>query len=479
MIGANLLLRDVEIGGLPHRDVRIRRGVIAEIDIDLRGHEEVVEGNGGALIPGLIDHHAHLLASAAATASVDVGPGAVASPSAFVRALRAADAAQPEAKCLRACGYHETVAGSLTRGVLDAIVPSRPLRVQHATGSLWVLNSAALRVVTGAEPLPDCVERDAAGEATGRVWRGDTWLRARIGAEPPDLRALSARLARAGVTGICDASATTDDATASLIAQAVRDGDVCQRLLLMSAAELAPSPDDAFTVGPVKILLDDGDLPDFGELAARVTLAHAWRRNAAIHCVTAGELAFALAAFETAGVRPGDRIEHGGIVHDIAVARIAELGLTVVTQPGFIAERGDRYLSEVPSDDHASLYRCATLLAAGVKVAGSTDAPYTTGDAWAAIRAAVSRRTHAGRVVGKSECISPARALQLFLGSFADPGGPPRRVETGAPADLCLLDRPLRDALREPHADHVAATIIGGRVVHARRPVVKYAEATT
>ena len=24
-------------------------------------------------------------------------------------------------------------------------------------------------------------------------------------------------------------------------------------------------------------------------------------------------------------------------------------------------------------------------------------------------------------------------------GSFADPGGPPRRVETGAPADLCLL----------------------------------------
>ena len=32
----------------------------------------------------------------------------------------------------------------------------------------------------------------------------------------------------------------------------------------------------------------------------------------------------------------------------------------------------------------------------------------------------------------------------------------------GAPADLCLLDVPLRTALLEPSSGHVAATIAGG-----------------
>ena len=51
-----------------------------------------------------------------------------------------------------------------------------------------------------------------------------------------------------------------------------------------------------------------------------------------------------------------------------------------------------------------------------------------------------------------------------------DPGGAPRRVEVGAPADLCLLDRPLTDVLADPSADHVRATWIGGRVVHGDEP---------
>jgi hypothetical protein len=37
----------------------------------------------------------------------------------------------------------------------------------------------------------------------------------------------------------------------------------------------------------------------------------------------------------------------------------------------------------------------------------------------------------------------------------------------GAPADLCLLDRTLAAALEAPSASHVAATFVGGRLVHA------------
>ena len=76
---------------------------------------------------------------------------------------------------------------------------------------------------------------------------------------------------------------------------------------------------------------------------------------------------------------------------------LAERGLTVVTQPGFVAERGDRYLLDVPPEEHADLYRCASLLDAGVPVAGSTDAPYTSPDPWLAIRAAVGIRAAKNR----------------------------------------------------------------------------------
>ena len=63
-------------------------------------------------------------------------------------------------------------------------------------------------------------------------------------------------------------------------------------------------------------------------------------------------------------------------------------GVTVVTQPNFVAERGDQYLVDVPAAQHHELWRVATLTRAGVPVALSTDAPFGDADPWAAMRAA-------------------------------------------------------------------------------------------
>ena len=78
---------------------------------------------------------------------------------------------------------------------------------------------------------------------------------------------------------------------------------------------------------------------------------------------------------------------------------------------------------------------------------------------------AVSRATEAGAVLGSDDRIAPRRALDLFLSPPDAPGGPPRRVAVGAPADLCVLDRPLAGALEDLAAVRVTATIVGGRVV--------------
>ena len=45
---------------------------------------------------------------------------------------------------LRGVAYHESVAGPLDRDRLDAWVADRPLRVQHRSGALWMLNSAGI-----------------------------------------------------------------------------------------------------------------------------------------------------------------------------------------------------------------------------------------------------------------------------------------------------------------------------------------------
>src|SRR5699024_10163388 len=127
-----------------------------------------------------------------------------------------------------------------------------------------------------------------------------------------------------------------------------------------------------------------------------ITERHRDGRPVAIHAVTAAQLVVALAALRAAGPQPGDRIEHAAITPDDTLADLAALGVTVVTLPNFVAERGEQYRIDVPADQHRQLWRVDSLIAAGVGVAGSTDAPFGDLDPWAAMRAAVRRRTTAG-----------------------------------------------------------------------------------
>jgi hypothetical protein len=60
-------------------------------------------------------------------------------------------------------------------------------------------------------------------------------------------------------------------------------------------------------------------------------------------------------------------------------------------------------------------------------------------------------------------------AVAMYMGTASDPGGPPRRVEVGAPADLCLLKAPLAEALANASAELVRATFIGGDMVFNAR----------
>ena len=465
---STVLVQNAEVNGRPGRDVRADSRRILDVGarLPVRRGEAVLDAGGGAVIPGLHDHHLHLRAALAARRSVDLSgaPG----PAAFDQILAEAARAAPPGRWLRATGWSEHSAGPLDRHRLDALAGPQPVRVQHRSGAMWVLNSAALEQVGADDARLDGVERDDRGAPTGRLLRLDAWLRARLPAGPgaaglrADMGAWALDCARAGVTGLTDATPGIGQSEVDELGQLSAAGIIPQRLVLMAPPGLREPAAAAVSLGPQKVILDDAALPDVPQLGALISRAHRSGSAVAVHCVTAEQLIVTVAALELAGAA-GDRIEHASVVPPGYAAALARLGLTVVAQPGFISDRGDDYLREVEPAEQAWLYPLASLIRAGVAVAGSTDAPFGPADPWRCIAAAAQRRTPAGQILGRPERISAGRALELFLGA-PDAPGRPRTVAPGQPADLCVLRVPLRHALASPAADHVRAAVIGGRV---------------
>ncbi|RLV50276.1 amidohydrolase [Nocardioides mangrovicus] len=366
-----MLLTHVELDGALI-DARVLDAAVVEAGrLQPRAGEEVLDGRGGALIRGLHDHHLHLYALAADRGSVDCSSGLAALTGArpgsdgWVRGVRARE--------------------SVDRAVLDALVPDRPVRVQHRGGSLWMLNSAALaRVRLDGS---DDVERDEDGAPSGRLWRYDARLRAALPTTPPDLGPVLAELTSYGITSVTDATPGLDAGVVSHLAG-----------LDLPVAALG----DPAGAAPWKLLLRDHDLVSFDDLLE--TVRRRRPRPVAVHCVTRESLLLTLAVLDEVGRVPGDRIEHGAVVPDPAALR----GLVVVTQPAFVTTRGEDYRRDVEPDDLPHLYRYRSLLDAGVPVLPSSDAPYGPVDPWVVMRAARDR------VLGRPERVDAATVLRGY-----------------------------------------------------------------
>ncbi|MGY3555486.1 amidohydrolase family protein [Williamsia sp. R60] len=444
-----MLIRDArQITGEPIA-VSIADGRLAEVGTELAavGDEEVLDARGGTLLPGLHDHHLHLRATIAAFQSVKVGPPHVKT----ARQLKAVlDQSAPRADgWIRAVGYHDSVAGELDRNRLDELFNHAPLRIQHRSGALWMVNTLGLVALN----QPD--------HPTGRFFRQDAQFASITAGEPMDFAPLSTRLAAFGVTGFTEATPDLGPHDLAALEHAIDEGQLRQRVVVLSRP--GGQHYSHIEIGPVKRILDDSSL-DLDELTLWIAQVHADNTSVAMHCVTVVQLVVAVAALRGAGVRCGDRIEHAAMVPEEMLSDLRELGVTVVTQPNFVAERGDQYLVDVPAPERHMLWRVASLRRAGVPVAGSTDAPFGEFDPWAAMRAARDRVTVSGAVLSGDERVDATTALNLFTG---DPHSParPRKLAKGARADLCLMSAGPEDVLAELSADIVATTIVGGRII--------------
>lgn len=458
-----MLILGAELEGGGRGDVRIERGRISAIGTlrPSRG-EPAFEARGGLLLPGLHDHHIHVAALAASLTSIACGPPHVTDLEELAAVLRI-----PGSGWLRGVGYHESVAGMLDAAMLDRVALDRPVRVQHRGGRMWFLNSAALDALLADHEAPPGLER-INGRYTGRLFEEDAWLKATLAGRPPCFAEVGSMLARVGVTGLTEISPASDAVIARHFAIEHASGRLPQKVLLAGRPELSEADmGKGMRLGAVKLHLHEAALPRLDDAATFMRDAHGRGRAIAIHCATEVELVFALAALDEVGATKGDRIEHASVAPDSAVAEIARLGLAVVSQPHFIAERGDAYRADVAPPDLPLLYRLRAFLDAGVTLAGGSDAPFGGTDPWASMAAAVARRTRSGSSIGPGEALSPEQALDLYL-CAPEALCQRRRVEIGAPADLCLLDRGWGRARADLASVAVRATWIDGRQVFDR-----------
>ena len=474
-MGGALVIAGADLGGARLREIRLE-GDGAETRIAAIGDRvdragaTVLDASGGAVLPAFTDHHLHLHAMAVADQSVRCGPPQVTELPRLRNAVRGAGS--DAAGWVRGIGYAESVAGDLDRHALDRIDDRRPVRIQHRSGALWFLNSRALEVLGAATADHPGLERDSSGVPTGRLWRADAWLRDRLPTPGlPDLGAVGDRLRGLGIVEVTDASPDLGDAAIANIVSAVDEGLITSRVRLLGVPLGRRIDHPRVTVGPYKIVIGDSSLPDLDELIEQIGAARAAHRAVAVHCVSTVAFALLLAAWAVTGVRPGDRIEHAGMVPRGAIPDLAALGVEVVTQPGFLPDRGDDFLEGTEPNEQVDLYRCGSLVRAGVPVALSSDAPYGPLDPWVAVGAAAERRTATGRKVGDpDEALSAVEALRRHRTPSSDPGGAPRFIGVGQRADLVIADRPLREIEAGPGDVRTVATVIAGRVTGTRRP---------
>ena len=455
-------------------------------------HTTILDCAGRAVIPGIVDAHCHLLASAAASLRVDCRPAATGDVDAIVDALRRAAASSD--RWVRGYGYDDSPVGlgrHLDRRDLDRVSTARPVRVEHRSGHACVLNSRALAMVGIDRQTPNppggVIVRDHDGEPTGLLLEMSGWLRRRAGepdhrspgASEDALRDVGQRMLAYGITGATDAGPDNGPDRWRYFEAATGSGAFPLRLTMMAGGDHLEEMREAglgygsissagrLAIGHAKIMLTAsvGRLhPHPDQLARMVAHAHELGFPVAIHAVERDAVvAAALAIKETPlvtsidGSRPQDRIEHCGECPPDVLDLVAQSGAMVVANPGFLHYDGERYRRTVDADLLPHLYPVGALAARGVPVALGSDAPVVDPNPWAAIAASMSRQSANGVHVGGIGVPTVVAAIAMHLGA--------RRIVSGMPADLAVVEPdPMAVTPAELPTVRSVATIVDGRV---------------
>lgn len=423
-----------------------------------------------------------------------------------------------------------------TRWDLDEGSPDVPVCILRSCAHIRCVNSVVLEMAGITRDTPDpeggTIERDENGEPTGVLVETARELVvpfipvSTVEEHVENLVALGELLSSQGVVAVTDMGTFDDTDNAALCAEAAKAG-FAQTVAVYGMwpyyrtkpgyslpAERQDRSRQIFNAG-VKLLGDgsvsgrtawverpyeprigedgapiEGQEPEFGlytmtdeELDSAIAFARANACQVAVHAMgsrtidhvvdrLADEEPWEVAACPQA---PCARIEHLTEPSAESIAKMAEHGIAVVTQPVFLTAEVESYVDNLGMERARHVYPFRTLLDAGVRLSLSTDAPATLwnppSDPFFNLCSAVTRVSYDGRDMGQGECLDVADALRLYTLGSAEVLGIPDlgRLDAGYQASFAVLDQDILEIEPARIADtKVEATYIRGRKVYER-----------
>ncbi len=423
-----------------------------------------------------------------------------------------------------------------TRWDLDDLCPDHPVCIVHVSGHNVLVNSLALTMAgvddSTADPAGGKFVRDEQGRITGYAYDAAQQLviptSVDVGHHGPDIgydlpldelvddieRACKAYL-KVGITSVVDPQVTTREMPGYMAARKQGKLTVKTTCMYLSNHQDAINElgitdhigNDLLSIGPMKYYCDgaliggtalfyadepQGDhgckcnksagrgytyWPDID--AFKEALIDTHRRGMQFGVHTQGDMAMdiVLDAIEEAHRRyPRDdtrhRIEHCHGPSREQVARIKQLGVIPVTQPGQVHETGDD-LTEIYGKRRAKRFcPLRDMLDEGIPAVVSTDAFVQSYKPFDAISAAVNRISLTGKSMGQAQRISVLEAVRAYTWSAAYSVYHEQRkgsIEAGKLADLVVVDGTLLSVPAEDIASQeVLMTLSNGDIVYQK-----------
>lgn len=494
------------------RRMGIWHGRVAGFDEDLDGVEcvETIDLAGATVVPGFIDAHTHNGLTGLRMQALDIADcGSI--EAGLAKIARAAEAMAADA-WIDVHGYDPRGWGrDLTAAELDLAGGGRRVWVRHISSHSAVVSSAVLTAARthgwhGDIPATGLLlddDQDLVSTQRLPYARTEMEMALRLAGE----HCLSQGVTMCVEAGIGAGIATMGATELAVYQSMAAAGDLPVRMQVMIADDalhvnadgggrtldlgLHTGLGDAWlSVGAMKFWIDGGMMVrsaavsepyvgsdntgtidrDEDATIGRVVDAHRAGWQVAIHAIGDRAVDLALTALEAAqDAHPRSdarhRIEHGGLIRDDQLDRLARLQLGIATQPCFLWYFGDDYAAIVGPERSRLLYRGRALLDRGIRLIGSTDRPLP-GSPLVAIQFMVERRTASGQTIGVAERITVDEAMAAFTVNAA--WGSRRDHElgslaTGKLADFAVLaGDPWHTDAADIGGIAVAATYIGG-----------------
>lgn len=460
---------------------------------------------GHAVLPGLLDTHAHPLEAGLGRARADLASAS--NEHDLRQALTSWLEAHDRAAWLEGTGWDDTRNYNVVPvRLLDEIAPDRPAVAWSVDGhAAWANTRALLRAgLLRSVPAGGVVERDAHGQPTGVVRETAVDELAEV-MPVPARRELDeaadraiADLLGAGITTVVEAA--TDDVALGTWRRATRRHAVLPHILGAWPVELPSEVARAARrvgVTAVKVYLDgvaesrtaamiqpydDGTqgtlLVSDADLDGILRAAHRAGLQVHVHAIGDAAVRQFLDAVERTGPAPGlpPIVAHAQFVAVGDIARFAQLGVVVSFQPLWAYPDPFLAMTEplVGAERWAQAYPIGALLRASAGVCYGSDWDVSPVNPWPSLETAVTRRDpeRSGPPHAPEQAVDASSAVQMATGQASRAVSPEAgRLYVGGPADFVVVDR---DPFAIPPEDwstiRVVTTVVGGRLAPREDP---------